>query len=463
MNPATKNTQYQKVSSDWKKCRDSVAGEGVVHEAGEEYVQRLSGQTDYEYKAYLKRTPFYNATARTIDGMVGMIFRKDPSIEVPDLLIPIIEDMTLTDSDIEEVGELLSREILEVGRVGVLVEYPVVSEQPSSLAQADASNNRPYCTIYKAESIINWREERINNSMQLAMVTLMEAATEYVNEFESISIEQVRALLLTDAGYMQRLYRKSDKTGEWMQFGDDIIPIMNGASLSYIPMVLFNANGGLSDVSKPPMLDLVNINLSHYRTSADLEHGAHFTGLPTAVISGYQNDSNDKFSIGSTTAWVFPQPDAKAVYLEFTGQGLGALESLKKEKEAAMAALGSRMLAPEKSGVEASSTLRMRHNGEGAVLSSIVNVINEGLEKVLEIMSQWIGATGDIEVEFNKDFMSEGLTAQEVLAYVQAWQAGALPKEELFYNLKQGEIIRSETTYEEYDGGLETEEVTIEE
>lgn len=455
--PQTQHSEYAEHRPEWVKCRDAIKGEDAVHKAGESYLPRLTGQTDKEYQAYVTRTPFFNATGRTIDGLVGMAFRKEPVVEVPSAISAYLDDVTLTECDINEFAENITREVLTVGRIGVLVEYPTVAEAPISKAQASAQNLRPYATVYKAESIHNWKVARINNIMQPVMIALTESITEYSSAFESSAVEQIRALLLENGVYIQRIYRKDSKDSEYKQVGSDIVPLMNNNPLPYIPFVFFNASSNTDEINTPPLYDLVNMNLSHYRTSADLEHGAHFTGLPTAVVSGYQvTDKSEKFSIGSATAWVFQQPEAKAYYLEFSGQGLGSLESLKKEKEAAMAALGARMLSPDKQQAEAYDTVRMRHSGEGAVLSSIINMVNAGLERVLSIMAQWSNVDGDIEVMLNKDFIEGSLTAQEILAYVQSWQAGALPQEELFYNLKKGEAIRAETTFEEYQSGLET-------
>ncbi|MFX5825171.1 DUF4055 domain-containing protein, partial [Acinetobacter baumannii] len=86
-------------------------------------------------------------------------------------------------------------------------------------------------------------------------------------------------------------------------------------------------------------------NYAHYLVSADYEHGCHFAGLPTPVVTGYtpQNGPNgeppEKLYIGSAAAWVFPQPDAKAYFLEFEGQGLDALEKNLSRKENQMAIL----------------------------------------------------------------------------------------------------------------------------
>jgi len=453
--PQTQHHSYAQRMAMVKKCRDATEGEDAVHKAGEAYLPRLKDQENDDYKAYVTRTPFFNATARTINGLVGMIFRKAPVIEVNGAIESYLEDITLTNTPFNEFAEQCANEYLEVGGLGLLVEYPQVTEQAITRAQQEAQNLRPYVTEYNVESIINWRYGRVNNVVQPIMVVLSESAVTY-DEYEEIKVPQLRALWLENGIYLQRVYQKPDnKKDEWLQVGGDIIPLMNGKPLPFIPFVYL---GELDcDDIDPPLYDLVNLNLSHYRTSADLELGAHFTGLPTAVVSGYQADTGEKLYIGSSTAWIFPDPQAKASYLEFTGQGLGALANLKKEKEAGMAALGARMLAPEKTGVEASETLRLRHSGEGAVLSSVVNIVNAGLTKVLHIIEQWAGVDESASVVLNKDFIEQGLTAQSLLALVQSWQAGGMPKEELFYNLKAGEVIRQDTTYEQYTAMLETE------
>jgi len=446
--PDTQHSDYAKAQTRWTKCRDVIDGEDSVHKAGESYLPKLTEQTDADYKAYVLRTPFYNATARTIDGLVGMLFRKEPVLNIPTTLQPIIDDITLTNCDFNELSEIVAREVIGVGRVGLLVEYPQVETKGITKAQASSQNLRPYVTTYKAESINNWRAERINNAMQLVMATLMEVATEWVNEFESKQIQQIRALLLEEGKYLQRVYRKNIRD-EWEQFNEDIIPLMNGKPLTYIPFVIFGPFHNDVSTQKPPVYDLVTLNLSHYRSTADLEHGAHFTGLPTAVITGYQSLDGEKLSIGSATAWVFPEPTAKATYLEFTGQGLSSLENRLKAKEAGMAAIGARMLAPEKSSAEAERTVQMRHAGEGAVLGVIGDMIEHGFDRILKIIADWEGVKEEVSTEFNDDFIDSVMTSQDVLALVQAWQAGAISFDSLFWNLKQGELVEGDKTADE--------------
>jgi len=68
----------------WQRARDVIAGEDAVKAAGTRYLPRLDSQSDDEYLAYKTRASFFNATARTADGFVGLIFRREPTFKLPD-------------------------------------------------------------------------------------------------------------------------------------------------------------------------------------------------------------------------------------------------------------------------------------------------------------------------------------------------------------------------------------------
>jgi hypothetical protein len=443
--PDYKHPQYETAAPRWQRCRDAVAGQDAVHSAGVRYLPRLSEQTNEDYAAYVKRAPFYPATGRTLSGLVGMVFRKDPHIEVPEAMQPYIEDVTLSGVSIFGLTRQIMSEVQEVGRCGVLVEFPRVSEQPSNLAAALAMNLRPYATLYKAESIINWRVERINNQMRPTLIVLMEQHEER-GQFETEYIEQIRVLTLENGFYEVRIYRKGQNGWALVE---GFAPMMNGQAMREIPFYIFGPDQLSFDVQTPPMLEMADLNLSHYRTSADLEHGAHFTGLPMLFLSGIQLDEGQTVAIGSQKAIVAPMPDASGKYIEFAGQGLGTLEKLLDRKESQMAAIGARMLAPDKKAAESGVALEMRHSGESSVLASMARLLSGGVQKFLDLMRQWAGIPGEVVFTMNTDYLPVKMTAQELTAMVQAWQAGAISEQTLFFNLQEGEIIASGKTFEE--------------
>jgi hypothetical protein len=377
-----------------------------------------------------------------------MLFLKPEVITAPAAMDNIIADVTMGGLSLHQFAEVISEEVITIGRCGVLVDYPPIVNAVT-LAQAQAQGARPYATMYDAESIINWKTGRINNVEQLTLVVLEEENEIAVDEFESKCEPQWRVLDLGDGGiYRQRVFRK-DKRGEFILV-DEVYPKINGRPLNKIPFEFFGVRDNSPCVDKPPLLDLVDVNLSHYRTTADYEHGLHFTGLPTPVVTGYYSDDKSaSLRIGSGTAWLLPDPQSKAFYLEFTGQGLGELREALRSKEAMMATLGARILAPEKRAAESAQTANIHRSSENSVLASIAQSISIGLTHVMEYLRDWSGVTGDVKVELNRDFIPNSMTAQDLDSLVKAWQSGSISHQTLFDNLVAGDIIMQDVSFDD--------------
>ena len=460
--------EYKTHLADWKKCRDASAGQRAIHEAGEIYLSKLSEQEKDEYAAYLERALFYEATGRTVEGLGGMIFRKAPVIDEKSMT-EFLEDVSLDGTDIVGFAQDLTKNILEVGRSGILVDHPTmeVNEAGEQIqltqAQMEVKNLRPFMKEYKAESVIFWRIGRVKNKAALVEVRLKETIEEQdpKDEFGVIHTEQIRVLEINEADqYQQRLFRKkagatNAEQAKYEPYGQPIIPVVAGAALDMIPFVFAKTDSTSPSVDEPPLMGLVNVNISHYKTTADLEHGAHFTGLPTAVITGHTKGDEDTFRIGSTKAWVFSDPAAEARYLEFEGKGLQTLVELLASKEDKMASLGAQMLTPSTRKNEAEGTAEMRHMGENSVLSSISVTISEALNKALEYAAMWM-AVDPATIKLNTDFMAQTLTPQMMQALLLSWQSGGISKQTYFENMQRGEIIDSEKSFEDEQSETET-------
>jgi len=443
----TKHSEYLSNYEIWERCEHASQGQDEIHEYGVKFLPRLSGQTDQEYYAYKQRALYFNATARTIDGLTGMLFMKPEAVIAPNAMDDIIADITMSGLSLHQLSEMVAEEVITLGRCGVLVDYPPIVNAVT-LAQAQAQGARPYATMYDAESIINWKTGRINNVEQLTLVVLEEENEIAVDYFESKCEPQWRVLDLIEGVYCQRLFRK-DKRGEFILV-DEIYPQINGRPLNKIPFEFFGVRDNSPCVDKPPLLDLVDVNLSHYRTTADYEHGLHFTGLPTPVVTGYYSDDKSaSLRIGSGTAWLLPDPQSKAFYLEFTGQGLGELREALRSKEAMMATLGARILAPEKRAAESAQTANIHRSSENSVLASIAQSISIGLTHVLELLRDWSGATGEVSVELNRDFIPNSMSAQDVDSLVKSWQSGAISHQTLFFNLVSGDVIAQDVSFDD--------------
>jgi hypothetical protein len=458
--------KYEDALADWQHCRDVIEGQKAVHAAGERYLPRLTDQDDIAYAAYVGRALFFNGTQRAAEAFTGMVFRKAPVVEHPTALKPLVEDVTLENVPLAAFAQSVFSEVVDVGRVGVLVDFPRVGSMPRTVREAEQQGLRPFMAFYRAEAIRNWRSERINNVMQLTLVVLEERAAIPTDDYSDTAEPRLRALRLVNGVYTVEVFRplrqgeqvnpenSAGGSPNWV-LESAVTPMRGGAPMDFIPFIIFGPTDLGSDVEKPPMLDMVNVNLSHYRTTADLEHGAHFCGLPTPVVSGFQpRNPNEKLYIGSAAAWVFPQPDAKAYYLEFSGAGLSALESLRTDKMNMMAALGARMLVSDPKATETATTAMIHRAGEASILATMAGTVSRGLAKALEWMSDWAQASGECVVKLSTDYFPMPLDAPMLTALMAAWQQGGISKQTLFDNLKRGEIIPENRTFEEEDAAV---------
>jgi hypothetical protein len=450
----TAHADYTKMLPKWERCSDAADGQDAVHAAGPKYLPKLTDQSDADYAAYKQRACFYNATWRTISGLLGMILRVPPVVSVPDTYMPLLDDVDLAGTDITTFINHVLEESLETGRSGVLVDSPQLAESVATRADAALNGARPMMQMYDAEAIINWRTGSIQNRQQLTLVVLKEEAAVQKDEWETGSETRWRELALVDGVYRVRVFRRSAGNPQaFEQIGDDIWPTVAGQRINYIPFVFIGVDELTPEVDDPPLIDLVDLNLAHYRVTADYEHGCHFTGLPTAIITGYTKATPDeKLYVGSTSAMIFPDPATSASFLEFSGQGLSTLVENLNRKEQQMAILGARMLEPQRKSVEAADTASIHRKGEESLLATIAQTVGRGVERALGWMIEWAGgAHAEVAVELNRDFYPVPMTGQTLTAIMGAWQAGmpGFSDQEVFAKLQRGGMISGGTTLEE--------------
>lgn len=425
------------ISSQWKRLRDCSAGRDAILKAAEQYVPDLPGADKNANIAYRARGNFYNALGRTVEGMNGALFQEAPEVDITDTFKAMLDDITLTSIPFETFAAEAGEEVFLVGRYGVLVDID------------DTTNptNRPYCVGYEAESIINWRVERRSGQEMLTMLVLQESAElpyDAADPFVCKTVVQYRVLTLTPEGKCVReLWRaKTDDQSQFEVFGEAVPLMRRGDALTFIPFIFFNALSPTPDLEAPPLLDLADVNLGHWRNSVDHEYGLHLVALPTPWVAGAKgaSDSNVDKKIGPSVVWEL-DVNGSAGMLEFAGTGLGAIVTAMEDKKKMMAALGARLLEDAASVAETAMAVKMRHAGETATLKTIAQSLEQGLTLLLQIVVWWAGTDekpldAEVSVEINKEFTNVRATPQEIQAALTALQAGEISFE-TWYNLLQ--------------------------
>ena len=438
---------YDELHDSWELVQDCIKGERAIKKKKDAYLPKpnvndVSAENDMRYKQYLKRAVFYNVTARTLSGLVGQVFSKDPVVNVPDLLDSIIEDSDGSGVSLTQQSKCVLGHVLANGRAGLFVDYPAVEGVATRQDQIDGSI-RPNILHYDATNIINWRSERHGAKNKLTLVVLSETHVEDDDGFKEEIVEQYRVLRLVEGIYQVEIWRRSGGTGKG-DYGliEQFVPTSaQGQPLTEIPFQFIGWENNDEVPDLPPLYDLSILNLAHYRNSADYEEACYITGQPTPYMTGLTQAWVDdvlqgQVTLGSRAAVPLPE-----------GGSMGLIQasanSMPKEamdtKERQMVALGAKLV--EQRAVQRTATeAGLENASETSVLASAANNTAEAIRKALGWCMAFIGTSGEVTFDLNTDFSIHKLMPKDQQSLLSLWQNDVLTWEELRNNLLKANI-----------------------
>jgi hypothetical protein len=451
---STPHPSYLERESEWKSVTDALGGMSRIKKSPTSYLPKLSEQTDAEYAAYLTRGVWFAGTGRTLDAWCGMLCRKAPKIEVPKEVENLLEDIdTKRTPAITYVGEVV-RQLAAQGWAGTWIDWSEV-------------NKAPFISFYEAKDILNWRHEIVNGKSMLTMVVVREEYCDTKDDqFNNVLRTQYRVLKLDPITLRvtMSLYRSAMGDSAPVVVEEREM-IRRGKPLGEIPFVIHSSSLEVCNPPIPPLLDIALTNFAHFRNSADYENGLHIAGLPTPWAVGFTDDKKTTLTLGTSYAWVTENTDAKCGFLEFTGQGLGALKTAMDDKEKQMALMGARVLEQKASTGESTETVRMRSASETNSLATIADAATRSCSLVMAWAAYWAGnyaklsdLTAEIAyVQVSKEFVASTASPTQISAWLNAYNAGAMSFETFFWNMQRGEQYQEGWTMEEEQGKIATE------
>jgi hypothetical protein len=472
MSVTTTRQEYDDLLIDVKRNRDAVAGERRIKEETTEYLPPLSSMTcGFEelengnqqirkyhglspegrasYNKYLSLAYFYGATGRTVDGLTGLIFSKEPVKELPANVEYLDTNADGKQTSLRKLAQTACTEAFISPQSAVLVDFPKVEGQ-MSVAQMEASNARPKILHYPFESIINWFYDVVNNELKLTFVVLMEEVT-VRKEFEVVSEKRYRVLELIDGVYHQGVFKEN---------GDIVVKTMpvlvNGQTSDEIPFYFIRVGAEMKSVIN----DLVDANLNHYRFFADYAAKEHASAFPIYYETGVQGNDNNVM-IGPGSKWSTAVTDAQFGVLQTESDG-GSMRTYLVDMEQRMAALGAEMLKPRIANAESAEAKSLDQVAQNSTTANVATNVSEAFTKAINFCSRWLGGQEDAIYSLNTDYNPAGMTAQQLTSLVAAWQGGAISYETFWQNLQKGEIGSADITAQEEQARINQDDVSLE-
>lgn len=326
----------------------------------------------------------------------------------------------------------------------MLADYPAVESQ-ASVADNVRGGIQASIQKYDAHSIRNWRTERINGKTLLTLVVLHEAIEE-ADGYGLEIVHQHRELALIDGVYTVRVWRQNPD-GVWEPVEEYEPRNAKGQPWHEIPFTFVGAVNNDPAIGSVPLYDLAVLNIAHWRNSADYEESVFLMGQPQAWMSGIDAGWRDWMQeqgiyLGSRAPWLLPT-NGQAGILQAAPNTLA--RQAMQDKENQMAALGARLL--QKGGAvqtayETASDDATAHS----VLSIVCDNVSAAYTRALNWCGEMMGATGETSLSIPTDFVVDTLDAQELVALLQAVQAGKLPESDFWSKLREVGYIDPEKT-----------------
>jgi Domain of unknown function (DUF4055) len=421
---------YHSRQEQFDRIRHALDGQDAMRENASLYLRRPEGLTANEWNHFVRGGHFYPVAEHTLRAMCGLAFRKSPNVKVPSRLEPMLKNLSYDGNPFNVVAEQILREVLSVGRFCALLDFP---------PEGNTSLSVPYLSLFSAEDIRDWEMGVVNGTKRLTMLRLHE----FNEDLEDTVTEQHLLLTLEPMLTIRRMHVSGKNE---VQVEDDILPIVRGATLDYIPAVIFGPYNLAPDTEKPPMLDLVDVNISHWESSTNLEHALWMSAMPTPVIVGNVNARDKPSAVGPSIIWNLPE-GSSAFYLTAPSDAHASLRLAIQDKEARLAALGASMILSGQRRNEAAETAHMRYQNDTSVLMSSINMVEAGLRMLLTWAADWV-QPGEVIVEFNRDLVSAEMDPATIQALLKAQMAGSISRETFIDALRRGEIITRSTEEE---------------
>jgi len=412
---------------------------------------------------YHESAVFYPIAQNTAQGMIGSIFRKWPSLAVPDELLYLADNADGEGNSIYQSSQGACDDVLRKGRAGISVSFP---QTEGEVSRADIVSGKVVATIhrYTAEQIINWRVEQDGANARLTLVVTREEMDKegfepYLNQTETVYREMYLDYVRDEQGlpvsadkvYQERIWKESEN--KILMISQEYIPLdAQGKTWERIPFMFIGSENNDSTPDMPPMFGLCKLNIGHYRNSADYEDSVWYNGQAQAWMSGVDQNHIDlmkdnKMYVGSRELLAVPSG-------EQFGFAQPAPNTMVKEamdaKIDAMIMIGARLMQPG-SATKTATQAAADQDAQTSVLAMVASNVSEAYTQAVKWVCRYMGVKDDeVAYTLSQEFVQIGQDPQLLTAMVASFLQGAIPAPDFLRWTQKVGYVDTEKTIEEF-------------
>ena len=419
--PFTRDGAVIGMMADWATMAAVTNGSDYIKRAHTAYLPQEPREDDDAYRTRVQRSVLSPYTLRLIENAAGLVLRRPITVDGDAYWTDFSTNVDGLGSSINEYARRALVSALTYGHSAVLVDYPT---DPGILTLADEIRleRRPYFNTVEAPTIWGWRTETQLPSSRLTQIRLAETALVPAGAFGEKREDRMRVI------YPGRyeLYNTSGLIEEGTY------------SLNTIPLVPIYTNRLGQLTSKPPLLDIASLNITHYQRQADLIHALHIAAMPILVLEGW-DDTATEASVGVNYG-ISMEPGHKAYYVQADSTSFNAQQEEISQLEQQMSSLGVTKLLGQKFVAESADAKRIDQAQANSVLSIISMELESSLQQAYDLAAAYVGIPAP-KVAVDRDFDFYRLLGQDIAVIGDLNARGAISDKTFLQILKSGEVL----------------------
>ena len=412
------NQAWTNQEPHWMLIEDLVQGTYQLRRRHRRYLPQEPRELDESYDNRLARSVCPPYLVRLERMLAGMLTRKPVRLnDVSDVVREQLFDVDLLGNDLNVWTYETARKMIRYGHVGVLVDAPAAGEL-----------GRPYWVSYTPRDVLGYRTELVNGAQQLSQLRLSERVVLPDGEYGEKEVEQIRVLRPGEF----EIHRANDE-GEFM------IVDSGRTTMDHIPFSVAYANRVNFMESRPPLMDIAELNLKAYQMQSDLDNMLHIAGVPMLAFFAFPQAA-EEVTAGPGEAISFPA-EGRAEYIEPQGRAFDAQFKRLEQIASQINELGLSSVLGQKLSAETAESKRIDRSQGDSTMMVIAQNMQDLIDNCLAHHAHYLNITEVGSCLVNRDFLGTRLEPQEIQALLQLYTAGTITQETLLLQLSEGEVL----------------------